>query len=400
MSEQRTTLALGGIALALLLITVATAPRVGTPSLFAERGQDLFPAFRDPNAAASLEVTGFDARTGAVRPFKVQNRGGRWTIPSQHDYPADAADRLSQIAAALIALKKDDVVSDNAADEERCGVVDPLDAPASGASGRGTRVLVRGAHDEVLADVVLGNPVEGHPGFRYVRQPDQRRIYSSNVGDLKLSTDFGDWIDRDLLRVDPLDINAVNLRTYSVDGSNGRINPGETLLLEKTGDRWRLQGSAGAELNVDAMDALLRNLVTLRIAGVLPKPQGLTAMLSAETGRAAIGPEERGDLARKGFYLASDGQLLSNQGEIVVRTTHGVFYTLRFGDIAQQAESRYLFIMVNFDPRSAGSPELAAEGSKRTASLRERFAPWYYVMTGEEFAKLRPKRSEIVKAGP
>jgi hypothetical protein len=82
-----------------------------------------------------------------------------------------------------------------------------------------------------------------------------------------------------------------------------------------------------------------------------------------------------------------------------------VFYTLRFGDIAPDAEApaagspgrenRYLFIMVNFDERSAKTPGLALEGKTRAEALRARFAPWYYVITADAFAKLRPRRADL-----
>jgi len=66
MSEIRTTATFGAVALALLLVTWATAPRLTSPAVFAERGELLFPQFRDPNAAASLEVTQFDARNAIL----------------------------------------------------------------------------------------------------------------------------------------------------------------------------------------------------------------------------------------------------------------------------------------------------------------------------------------------
>jgi hypothetical protein len=420
MSEGRKTATFGGVALALLVVTWATAPRVRTPTVFAERGEVLFPQFRDPNAAASLEVIAFDPQSATVRPLKVQNRNGRWTIPSQHDYPADAADRLAETAAAIIALKKDDVASDNAADYERCGVLDPLDTSLPALTGRGTRLLVRGAHEEVLADVIVGNPVEGHPGFRYVRQPGQKRVYISNVGDLKVSTAFGDWIERDLLQIDPSEIDAVNLRNYSVDRTAGRVNPGDTLLLQKgQNDEWTVNGlRPGETLDLAAVDALLRNLASLRIAGVLPKPAGITATLSREgNSSGTISPDERADLARKGFYLTPTGELVSNRGEVVVRTSRGVFYTLRFGDIAPDTdapaadtvsadapggaprarENRYLFIMVDFDPRSARTPGRATEGAELVQRLRARFAPWYYVIAADSFAKIRADRADLIK---
>lgn len=407
MKDTHITAAFGGVALGLLLVTWATTPRVRVPPMFAERGELLFPAFRDPNAAASLEIIEFDARTATVRPFKVQNHNGRWTIPSQHDHPADARDRLAQTAAAIIALRRDDVASDSAADHERCGVLDPLDTTLPASNGRGTRLIVRGAQDQMLADVIIGAPVEGRPAFRYVRQPGQRRVYVSNVGNLTISTAFGDWIERDLLQIGADEIDAVNLRNYSLDRSTGRTNPGETMLLQKNGaGEWTINDLAGnEELDLAAVDSLLRNLARLTIVGVLPKPPGISAALSSEVTSTVITPEDRADLGRKGFYLASTGQLVSTRGELVIRTTRGVFYTLRFGDIAPGPDAlaapttpaRYLFIMVDFDPGSARTPGRASEGAEKVKLLRVRFAPWYYEIAADSFDAIRLQRADLVK---
>lgn len=420
--NDRKTATFGGVALALLLLTWVTAPRITMPEVFADRGEVLFPEFTDPNAAASLEVIQFDAQNATVRPFKVQNRNGRWTIPSQHDYPTDAKDRLATTAAAIIALRRDDFASDTAADHERSGVLDPLDTTLPTLTGRGTRLIVRGAQDQVLADVIVGNPVENSPGFRYVRQPGQRRVYTSNIGDLKVSTAFGDWIERDLLQAAPLEIDAVNIRNYSLDRTTGQITPGDTILLQKGADGdWTINGrSANEELNLNAVDGLLRSLSALTIAGVLPKPEGITATLRNEIASTTLSAQDMQDLARKGFYLASNGQLVSNRGEMVVRTNRGIFYTLRFGDIAPGTEApvadppsappsepaapsatprenRYLFIMVDYDAQSAGTPGRAAEGAERSKLLRTRFAPWYYVIGADSFAKIQLRRSDLIR---
>jgi hypothetical protein len=406
-SETNKTAAFGGLALALLCLTWLTTPHVRPAGVFAERGSLLFPEFRDPNSAASLEVLEFDAPSASVRPFKVQNRNGRWTIPSEHDYPADAKDRLAQTAAALIALRRDDFASDNSADYERCGVLDPLDSMQPGLRGRGTRLTVRGAHDGVLADVIVGQEVPRHPGFRYIREPNQRRVYTSNIGDLKISTAFFDWIDRDLLQLNSGEIDAVNLRNYSLDRRTGRVEPGETLLLEKNAaSEWALNGlSTNERIKPAAVQHLLSNLAALRITGVLPKPSGISATLSRAQSSAQISADERADLAREGFYLASTGQLISDRGEIVVRTNRGVFYTLRFGDLATEhgagdgttpAENRYLFIMADFDERSASTPDRAAEGTRKANLLRTRFASWYYIIDAGSFNNIRLSRKDLV----
>jgi len=420
--ENRKTLAAGCGALTLLSIAWITAPRVSTPAVFADRGQVLFPQFQDPNSAASLEVVEYDAKNATVKPFKIQNRNGRWTVPSQHDYPADAKNQLARVAAAVINLRKDDFVSDSATDYERCGVLDPLDPAVPSLSGRGTRLSVRGANEQLLADVIVGHEVAGHPGFRYIRLPGQRRVYASAVGNLKVSTDFGDWIERDLLQVDSEEIDAVNLRNYSLDRTTGKVNPGETMLLQKSaGGEWSMNGlNAGEQLDLAAIDSLLRNLSSLRIAAVLPKPAGIKATLTHAASDATVTNEDRADLARKGFYLAGGGQLVSDRGEIVVRTNRGVFYTLRFGDIAPGAETsiedagsttgdgkrrkppgenRYLFIMVDFDAKSGATPGRAVEGNEKAQFLRARFAPWYYVIAADSFAKIRLRRGDLVQSG-
>src|ERR1044072_6516633 len=101
MSDSRTTLGAIAAALLLLVATLATAPRVAVPQIYAGRGEAFFPQFTDPNDAPSLELLKCDARTASTRPFKVQNRGGKRTIPSHYAYPTDPRDRLAQTAAAI-----------------------------------------------------------------------------------------------------------------------------------------------------------------------------------------------------------------------------------------------------------------------------------------------------------
>ena len=127
MSEKRTTMTFAGVAVLMLLLAFVTAPRKATPDAFLDSGELFFPEFTDPNTATTLEVIEFDAETATARPFKVTFGNGKWTIPSHHDYAADGKDRLAQTAAGVIEIKKDDFRSNNVADHETCGVIDPLD---------------------------------------------------------------------------------------------------------------------------------------------------------------------------------------------------------------------------------------------------------------------------------
>jgi hypothetical protein len=390
-SEGRRTAALAIVALVLLAATWLTTPRVTMPEVLAERGDRLFPRLTGATAAASLEIVEYDEATAEARPFKVENRSGRWTISSQYDYPAGDTDRLARITAALVALRKDDVASDSPAEHERTGVIDPLDAAVPSVRGRGTRLTLRGAGGDVLADLIVGRPVDNRAGLRYVRLPGQRRTYVSNVGDLPISTSFADWIERDLLQAEAGSIDAVSIRGYAVDRETGRVDPGETVLLQKDAEGWTADGMPA---DAAAVERLLTGLATLRIAGVVPKPPGIAATLGGEASSGSLTPDDRGDLARRGFYLADGGRLLASQGEVVARSEDGIFYTLLAGEIASRDE-RYVFIMVNHDPASAASAERAAEGARKAAALRARVAPWYYLVSAERLAALRPRRSDL-----
>ena len=118
-------------------------------------------------------------------------------------------------------------------------------------------------------------------------------------------------------------------------------------------------------------------------------------------------------LRQKGFFVNQrTGQLLSNEGEIIVETKNGLQYTLRFGEIAssgqaakdgddgeESGERRYVFITVNFSQARADKYEGDAEKGKELAEeLRTRFADWYYVISGADFNKLRPKRADLLRS--
>ncbi|HEY7817446.1 MAG TPA: DUF4340 domain-containing protein, partial [Vicinamibacteria bacterium] len=214
--DMKLTKTLAGAAVLLAVVAFATAPRNVTPSAFSDVGESFFPSFQDPNVATTLEVIEFDEGTAAAKPFKVTNQNGIWTIPSHHGYPADGKDRLAKTAAGVISIKKEDFRSDNVADHEALGVIDPLDETATSLKGRGKRVTIKGANDEVLADLIVGKEIEGREGYHFVRVPDQKRVYAAKI-DSDISTKFEDWIEEDLLQVDRDKIDRVVLQDYSID---------------------------------------------------------------------------------------------------------------------------------------------------------------------------------------
>lgn len=447
MDQTKKTLIYVAVAVILAALALVAAPGRITPEAFVEQGALLFPDFTDPNEARTLEVVEFDKESGAAAPFKVTFTNGRWTIPSHHDYPADARERLAQAAAGLIDIHKDEFRTDNVSDHRATGVIDPLDEGAS-LEGRGKRITIRGQNDKLLADLIIGDPVPGRQGFHFVRLPGTNRVYASQM-DLNISTRFQDWIDTDLMRIEKPLIDEVIIRNYSIDERTRAVNQRETLTLSKNDDgRWNLNNlRSGQKLDSLAVSDLLSALDSLSIVGVRPKPAGLSANLRADIDSVEIRQSDIMSLQSKGYYFSRDGQMLSNEGEVEVRTEQGLVYTLRFGEIVYGSgvavsagtadadantgrENRYLFLSTSFDenyfpvPRQpinneyVNKPEslwTAADFENRERSrqqqeflskitrgrqiskeLNDRFADWYFVISGDIFDRIRRSRQDLI----
>jgi hypothetical protein len=415
MTETRKTLYFAGAALLLAGLALATAPRQKMPEAFFDQGQQFFPDFTDPNAARSLEVVDWDEATGAAVPFKVTFEHGRWTIPSHHGYPADGKDRLAKTAAGLIGITKDDFRTDNVADHEACGVIDPLDNSVQTLKGRGRRVTIKGENGVVLADLIIGKAFEGREGFRLVRVPGQKRVYGTRIN-VEISTKFKDWIDPDLTMIEKDEIDKVELRDYSIDEQTGRLDQRDVVTLTRDGDNWKMAGlPAGKDVDTYKINNLVHAVDELSIEGVRQKPDGLTASLSRAAGGISNTQSDLMSLQEHGYYFSRDGRLVSNEGELQVHTKDGVMYTLRFGEVAfgqgnaltagdsvetrapgQTGENRYLMISASLDPALQGEKKIEA-AKKRVDDLNGRFAKWYYVISADSFDSVHLRRKDLVK---
>ncbi len=449
MTETNKTLVFVGAAVVLALLAILLSPSPPQPEEFSDQGEPFFPEFTDPNAARTLEVIEFDPETGATSAFKVTFENGRWVIPSHHNYPADAAEQLAQTAAGVIDIARDDFRSDNVADYETLGVVDPLTETA-GLTGRGKRVTIKGSGGEVLADLIFGNEVENRPQFRYVRHPEEKRVYAANV-EIDISTRFADWINQDLLEVAQSDISGIEINDYSINERTRSVNRRDRVVLELKSGTWTIPGlSSSQTVDSATVDSMLTTIDALHIVGVRPKPEGLSASLKAETETGQLSNADMHSLQSKGFYLSRDGALMSNEGELLVKTKDALEYTLRFGEVVygsglsatagtdttgtdrSGAQNQYLFVTVRFVPEAMPEPprpadtsfvtkpdSLRTEAEKQAAEqlsiwkdwqrdveqvqqkaqqLNDRFADWYYVIDHDSFRKLHKRRGELVVA--
>jgi len=412
MNETQKTFAFVAVTTVVVLVawwTRYTPPVTTTGDM---RGKSLFPVFTDALAATSLEIFEYDPTTVKIKNFKVAQINNRWSIPSHENYPADAKDHLAQAATSLIGLTVLDVASESPSQEEVAlyGVVEPDENTIkSSTRGIGKRVIFRDRDDKVLADLIIGNKVPDKEELRYVRIKGQDPVYVVKLSDDKFSSEFGDWIEKDLLKLNPWDIKDVQIHDYSFDSVTGTLAPRSQIVLgydDLGNPRWKLiqnlmfDGDQGTwkpqslaeneELDTSKLDSMRTALDDLKIVDVRRKPEGISASLSAD-GTLAANRETANSLAQAGFYLASakqfysifpmigkrelkpsDVEVVSSEGEVRVGMKDGVRYLLRFGQVvaggssAKEGEgggagvNRYLFVMAEFDPELIPKPELQA----------------------------------------
>jgi hypothetical protein len=392
-----------GVGVALAGIAFFTTRDRGPASAadFDDQGQAFFAEFKDALQCTDLEVVDFDPSTATASRFRVMFKDNRWVIPSHYNYPADAKERLSQTAAAIMDLSKDTIRSNSTDEQEAMGVIDPLDAKVLAIKGRGKRVTLRDASEKVLADVVIGNEIKGSErkdgqAQRYVRVPDQKRIYGVNIK-AEPSTKFADWIETNLLKVEAGKIRRIYFDNYKLQeeptGRGLQLVRGDQLLITRkdSAGPWTMDGlSEHEQLNDGNLRTLSDAVADLKIVGIRPRPAGLENL---DKGDIKISPLVMASLQNKGFYLTKQG-LYSDQGDVSIGTEEGVVYTLRYGgpvfaegdelvmgapDDAEQKkdagaakgktkkdeekkpkgaqENRFLMVTVAFDPKLIEKPE-------------------------------------------
>lgn len=344
MNSSTRTLTFAGVAAvsALLAWGAWTASQPSIVPGFVGIGELFFPDFEDAAAATGLTVVDYDDDVKDAVEFSVkQNDKGVWTIPSHHNYPAEAKDRLAKTATSLMGVKKTAIQSRLKDDWKRFGVVDPQAEGLGTAEERGTRLTLNDGSDNPLVDLIIGNQVEGRSGHYFVREPEKDVTYVTEL-DVDLSAKFSEWIEPDLLKITTSDVSKVTLDNYSINESAGTVEGKEKLDFAKVDSKWTLEGldDETEELDESPVTALVTNLDKLKIVGVRKKPEGLGDNLRIPPQfKQALQSQLDAEMSARGFFFGGDGQggkrLYSNEGDMIAGLTNGVEYSLYFGEIAR-----------------------------------------------------------------
>lgn len=395
------------VALAVVSLLAAFMPGAGDSDFDfqAEVGKKLNQF--DVEDAKRLRIVTFDSETATTREFEIAEEGGLWTIPSKQGYPADAVRQMANAATCLIDREVLRIAAESAAQHVELGLIAPTSANLNvETAGVGTRVTMTNIDGAPLTDMIIGKLVPDTLDQRYVRNADQDVAYVVNLQTDALTTRFEDWIEKDLLELNPLDVRRLHIKDYSAELvftlQGIRVNwdrRGEMeLRYDDTDSKWsaeRLQtfdpttkGLADYTLgedeviNEDALRELRNGLDDLAIVDVERKPAGLSDDLKAGTDFVK-NEEAAGSLVTRGFAPIPTGEgndldILSSEGEIVCTLADGIEYVLRFGNLQMDSDSddpdspgateeagaddgihRYLFVMARFNEAMIERPELA-----------------------------------------
>lgn len=407
--------AAGAMVSLVILTRTSDKPFVGSN----DQGAPLAPDLTDPQKIVSLEVIGWDEQGARPRAFKVAFENNHWVIPSAFNYPVDATQNMAAAASSFVGALRERVVTDQASEHARLGLIAPDDITTAANTGRGTRVTMRDAAGKTVADLIIGGPVMeadtsgAPPAKRYVREAGKNRVYTTKLNQA-YSTRLTDWVQTDLLAVAPDQIQKVSIDRYHIDEKKGTIVDAKSVTLTRPAppaqppnpqqppapQDWSISSSegpipAGAKINQQRVDDMLSAINQLKIVGVRPKPENLVRIMSGSSGEGKISPGDQMNLQRHGFFITSGGVLVANEGGMSVQCNDGVVYTLWFGELAtdeatkdqaagatpdakaKTPDGRYMMVTVNFDDKLFGNPpaksaELADLEAQSAAATAEK----------------------------
>lgn len=394
MKEPQKTGIFAAIAIVALVAALLSQPRVSTVDTSGAKamvGKELFPEFTDPLTAASLSLVKFDETLGTLSDFEVRKdtQSGLWTIPSHAGYPADATTQMRDAATLFVGMKVLGLASESREDHVLYGVVEPdVNRLKVGDQGVGLLVRIKDGKDKDLASLIVGKEIANQPGRRFVRIPTQDATYDVQINATPLTTEFGKWIEKDLLKLSSFDIAELGIRDYAIATGDGRqvaLNKvyDADVAFDSNTSKWNVKNwvtynnlqpvpqevPAGMAANDSRLNEVKNALDQLEIVDVDRKPSGLSADLKADRDILENRSPDLLSLRDRGFLpveIPGRGvEILSTSGELLVALNDGVQYVLRFGNLTgnQTGENggqltRAMMVVAKLDESRFPPPEL------------------------------------------
>ena len=390
MNENSKTILFIVAAVACVALAFYSAPDARDPSSQGSKmGQALFESF-DPRSATGIEIVEIDEDDLVSKSIEVSQTEKGWLIkrPGKVDYPANADNQVKNVSSLLFDLRIIDQAAEGAGEHANFGVLDPSKANPSDA-GIGKMIALKNNTGANLAQLIIGNEVEGLSNTRFVRKPEENAVYRvelQNVNDV--TTKFVDWVEKDFLDIDKWNIKQVTFDNYEI--KDGKIAPSAKQVLDYDNSEWKLVGSnisEDEELDKEKLDDMKDAFDDLEIIDVERKPEILISSLRkgsefVDANNIQELQSSANSLIQKGFRpvneLDEDGKplsypngkpklkVVSQKGEVLVGMKDGVEYVLRFGETYRGPEddenstgdSRYIYAYARVNENLLEQPVL------------------------------------------
>jgi hypothetical protein len=390
MNENNKTILFIIAAASCVALAFFTAPEERDPSAQGSKmGQALFESF-DPRTATGIEIVEIDEDNMVSKSIEVSQTEAGWLIkrPGKVDYPANADNQVKNVSSLLFDLRILDQAAEGSGEHATFGVLDPSKANPSDA-GIGKMIALKNNTGANLAQLIIGNEVEGLSNTRFVRKPEENSVYRvelQNVNDV--TTKFVDWVEKDFLDIDKWNIKQVIFDNYEI--KDGKIAPSTKQVLDYENSEWKLVGtslSENEELNKEKLDDMKDAFDDLEIIDVERKPEILISSLRkgsefVDANNIQELQSSANSLIQKGFRpvneLGNDGKplsypngkpklkVVSQKGEVLVGMKDGVEYVLRFGETYRGPEddenstgdSRYIYAYARLNENLLEQPVL------------------------------------------
>ncbi|MEW4454208.1 DUF4340 domain-containing protein [Bremerella sp. JC817] len=390
MSESLKTIIFVAIAAIIGGVAYVSRPAPVTSTPEEEVNQALFPEFTDPLQAESMKITRFDSDRGQLRQFEVTDTRDGWQIATKSGYPANATEHMSLAANSLVDLNVLRVVGDLPGQHAEFGVIEPnANSLSADSEGVGELITIKGKSDKTLANLIVGAADKEDPKLRYVRIPGRDRIYLVRLDPSVFSTEFSDWIDKDLLKLNPFDVGSLRFRNYTMQANPTGISVlpqmDATVGFNQDANAWQLfrlqdaspddpsklvgvQLPADQKLNREKLDEIRNALNDITIVDVFRKPDALADALKNNLPLEQVPQDDLRTLIANGFFPftlpgETKAAMVGVNGELVIETVDAIRYRLLFGidklggDNKDQKQ-QYLFVQTEFIDEMLPPPNL------------------------------------------
>ena len=403
----------------------------------------LFEGF-DTRNVRSIRIETYNEDRNEVERLLVRRKGEEWVLPSHSSFVADSGRQLGAIVNLLLDKTVLEKRSDNQEDHLKYGVVDPAEFSSSvNRSSLGKKISLSDRNNKELASLIVGLPLKNDPKRlkHYVRIPGQPSVYVVDIDPRGITPNFTAWVSPNLLklsqatRLQDVTVDSYRLDLEKIDTSSRDVSYRSQLVVgEKKIDVVLETATEDGKLNEVKPDAGQQGTIQQAAGSITSIPFSDVITKSKLAAKSLRKPNQESEksafdsMKRRGFRVTKfddeTWQFDSTGGSVTVRTADGVTVTLYIGAIDNQTRNNslklnhYLMLVAGVDESLIPEPEKpqaanedsgdtesqkvylrkVAErvkqlkiGRQRAAALNESFSRWYYIISEDTVARLRPE---------